>query len=834
MAGLKHGMRTLTRTPFVTAVAVLSLALGIGANAAMFSLFQQMLLSSLPVPAPDRLVNLGNPGPKPGSQSCGQAGDCDVVFSHPMFKDLEKAQTTLTGIAAHVLFGANLSYDGETVSGQGELVSGSYFPVLGVRPALGRLLGPDDDKNVGEHAVAVLSYAYWQTHLGADRSALDKTIVVNGRPLTVVGVTARGFEGTTLGGRPDIYVPLTMRGAMIPGWEGFERRTSYWAYLFGRLKPGVSMAQARAELNTLYHGIINDVEAPLQTGMSEQTLTRFRAKTLTLEDGRRGQSSVRGEAKTPLELLFAITAVVLLIACANIANLLLARGVGRGQEMAIRGSIGAGRARLLRQLLGESLLLAALGGAASLLVARWTLGLIGSILPPEAATMVTLKLSPAVVAFAAALSLGTGVLFGLYPALHSTRPDLVTMLKSNAGQPSGARAAARFRSSLVTAQIALSMALLMAAGLFIRSLVNVSRVDLGLSADDVVMFTISPVRNGYEAARSAELFQRVEQELAAIPGVRGVTAGRVPLLGGSNWGTDVAVQGFESGPDIDSNSRYNEVGAGYFATLGMPLVSGRDFTESDVAGAPQVAVVNEAFARKFHLDGASAVGKFMSTGGGGAKDLDIQIVGVARDAKYSEVKQTVPPLFFTPYKQDKDIGQMTFYARAAVDPAQVMHAVQQVVKRLDANLPVEDMKTLDQQARENVFLDRMISTMSGAFAALATLLAAVGLYGVLAYTVAQRTREIGVRMALGAASDRVRRMVLGQVGRMVLVGGVIGVAAALAIGKAAQSLLFGVQGHDLVVMVLVAVLLAAVAFGAGYLPALRASRVDPMKALRYE
>jgi predicted permease len=834
MAGLKHALRMLAKTPFVTIVAVLSLALGIGANAAIFSIFQQVLLTDLPVPEPGRLVNVDAPGPKPGSQSCGNAGDCDAVLSYPMFKDLQKTQTTLTGLAAHVLFGANLAYGGETVDGEGELVSGSYFPVLGIRPVLGRLLGPEDDKNIGGQPVAVLGYAYWQTHMGSDPSVLDKTLVVNGQPLTIVGVAARSFHGTTLGSRPDVYVPLTMHEVVVPGWKGLDNRRSYWAYLFGRLKPGVSMAQASAQLNTVYHGVINDVEAPIQHGMSEKTLARFREKKLVLTDGRQGQSTVRSGGRTPLNLLLAITAVVLLIACANIANLLLARGASRGQEMAVRAAIGAGRGRLLRQLLGESLLLALLGGAVGLLVARWTMGFVGSLLPPEALAMLTLTLGSGVVLFTAALSLGTGVLFGLYPALHSTRPDLVTMIKSSSGQPSGARAAARFRSALVTAQIALSTALLVVAGLFIRSLVNVSHVDLGLNSHNVVMFRVSPARNGYEPARSAEFFQRLEEGLKAVPGVTAVTSGMVPLLSGSNWGNDVAVQGFQSGPDIDSGSRYNEVGPGYFSTLGMPLVAGRGFTESDAAGAPKVAVVNEAFTRKFHLDGANAVGKFMSNHGGGARDLDIRIVGVAKDAKYADVKQPVPPVFFLPYKQDPDLGQTTFYVRTSVDVGQVMEAVRRVVKGLDANLPVENLETLDQQVKENVFLDRMISTLSAAFAVLATLLAAVGLYGVLAYTVAQRTREIGVRMALGAGATRVRGMVLGQVGRMLLIGAVVGLVGAYLIGRATQSLLYGVKGHDPLVMVVVPVALALVAFVAGYVPAVRASKVDPMKALRYE
>jgi predicted permease len=711
------------------------------------------------------------------------------------------------------------------------LVSGSYFPVLGLRPALGRLLTPEDDRTVGGHFLAVLSYSYWQTRLGGDSAVLNESIVVNGQPMTIVGVAPRGFEGTTLGTRPQLFVPITMRGLMTPGFIGFENRRSYWAYLFARLKPGVSVERARTAMNALYRPILNEVEAPLQERMSDQTMAQFKAKGLTIEGGRRGQSSMHTEARTPLILLFSITAIVLLIACANIANLLLARAASRSMEMAVRLSLGASRWQLLRQLLTESILLAILGGVVSLIVAQWTLAGIGSILPSDASETLHLELQPSVVLFAAALSIGTGVLFGLFPALHSTRPDLISTLRANSGQPSGARAAARFRTALVTAQIALSMALLISAGLFVRSLANVSRVDLGLQVDNVVTFGISPELNGYSPGRAQALFARVEDELAAIPGVTGVTASLVPILAGDNWGSDVAVEGFKRDPDTDANARYNEVGPGYFRTLGIPLKAGREFSLADAGRAPKVAIVNEAFAKKFNL-GRDAVGKRMSTEMD--ESLDIEIVGLVQNAKYSEVKQEIPPLFFTPYRQDSTLGSINFYVRTSSSPQQLVRTIPAVLKRLDPNLPVEELKTLPQQVRENVFLDRVISTLSAAFAGLATLLAAVGLYGVLAYTVAQRTREIGVRMALGADGRRVRGMVLRQVGRMTLVGGAIGVAAALGVGRAARSLLFELEGHDPLVVSVAAVVLAVVALGAGYIPALRASRVEPMQALRYE
>jgi predicted permease len=831
MINLKLAFRTLFKAPFVTIIAIVSLALGIGANAAIFSLFNEMLLRSLPVQQPERLVNLSAPGPKPGSQSCNQAGDCDEVFSYPMFRDLEREQTSFTGIAAHRLFGANLAYNSQTLSGEGVLVSGSYFPVLGVKPVLGRLLGPDDDRTIGESHVAVLSHAYWRTRFDANPNVLNQTLIVNGQHMTIVGVTPRGFDGTTLGSRPQVFVPITMRGQMQPGFKAFDNRRSYWAYVFARLKPGVSVDQARTALNGPYRNIVNEVEAPLQKGMSDQTMARFRAKQVGVGEGAKGQSSVSGEAQAPLTLLLGVTGLVLLIACANIANLLLARAARRAGEMAVRLSIGASRGQLIFQLLSESILLAVIGGAAGLLVAGWTLNLIASLLPADAAATMDFALDRRVVVFAAALTLGTGVLFGLFPAVHSTRVDLLSTLKGQAGQPSGARSAARFRASLATLQIALSMALLVSAGLFTKSLLNVSRVDLGLKVDNLVTFGISPELNAYTAERSKVLFERLEDELAALPGVTGVTGSMVPALSGSNWGTSVNIEGFQSGPDVDNHANYNEIGPGYFRTMGVPLMSGREFTRADSLGAAKVAIVNEAFAKKFNL-GREVLGKRMASDSG--TKLDTEVVGLVQNAKYSEVKDQVPPLFFRPYRQDATIGSLNFYVRTSGPAEDFIANIPRALARLDPNLPLENLRTMEQQVRDNVFLDRLISTLSAAFALLATLLAAVGLYGVLAYTVAQRTREIGLRMALGAAPGRVRRMVLKQVGIMTVIGGVIGLVAAYFMGRAAQSLLYQLQGHDPFVLIGSAVVLTLVALVAGLIPAHRASQIDPMRALRYE
>ncbi len=833
MRDIRFAFRTLLKTPFVTAVAILSLALGIGANAAIYSLFDQILLRALPVQAPEELVTLKLPGPIQGNDSCNQSGCGDgFILSYPMFRDLERAQTVLAGIAAHRIYGVSLALGDEPTTGDGVMVSGGFFSTLGLQPALGRLLTMADNEPGADNMVAVISHRFWADRFGSAPSALGQVLRVNGRSFTIVGVAPKGFDGTTLGSRPLLYVPMQSR-VWVGNYKGLENRLDHWVYVFGRLKPGVSIASAKAGLDQLVRPILADVEAPLQQGMSDQTMARFKAKEFLVEPGDRGQSNMQGEARTPLLMLFAITALVLIIACANIANLLLARGAGRATEMGVRLALGATRVRLVTQLLVESVVLALLGGVASIFVASWTLSGIAALLPPEASTSLAFTVQPSVMIFAALLAVATGFLFGLFPALHSTRSDLISSIRAGAGQIAGGRTAARFRAGLAMAQIALSTALLVSAGLFLKSLVNVSRVDLGIRIDSMVTFSVTPLRVGYDTLRAKLLYARIEDEMRAQPGVTAVTSSMVPLLSGDSWGNNVLVQGFECLPDTDCNSRYTAIGAGYFTTLGVPLLSGRDFLPSDLYGGAPVAIVNQAFADKFNL-GKEAVGKFIARSSRQGDSLNIQIVGLAPDVKYNNVKSQPQPVFYLPWQQQGVVGQMYFYVKTSLPSDQLLAAVPAVMKAIDPALPVQELKTMPQQLAENVFLDRMISILSAAFAVLATLLAAVGLYGVLAYSVTQRTREIGVRMALGADGRQVQGMVLKQVGGMIAIGASVGVLGAYALGRAAQSMLFGLEGHDPVVFTLAVVLLAAVAFGAGWVPALRASRTPPMRALRYD
>lgn len=830
MQQIKLALRTLTRTPFVTSVAIISLALGIGANAGVYSVFNQMLVQPLPVPNPQELVNIAAPGPNPGSQSCGLAGNCDVVFTNPMFRDLEKAQTSFTGIAAHSLFGANFSMRNRSSDGSGAMVSGSYFQVLAIKPAIGRLLNQSDDEIPGASFVTVLSYDFWQTQFGGDPAVLNERITINGKPYTIVGVAPDGFKGTTIGAQPKVYVPILMRGEINGSVRDLDNRSHYWLYLFARLKPGVTSAEATSRINAVFKPILRDVEAARITVLTPAMLEKFKTKSLVLTSGEQGQSTLRKRAERPLYMLLAVSAMVLLIACANIANLLLARGANRAMEISVRLALGASRRHLLMQLMTESLLLAIAGGAISLLVAKGTLAGIASMLPAPTAAAMHLDLSFTVIAFASGLSIGTGFLFGMFPAWHSTRSGLVTSIRANAGNITGARTAARFRTSLVVVQIALSMSLLIAAGLFLRSLVNVNNVKLGSNIENVVSFTIAPQRSGYNAERAKLLFARIEQDARAIPGVTAVSESSIGLLNGNNSNSDVRVQGFPNDLDINHNSGTNTVGAGYFRTMGMQMAAGREFAESDNSNAARVVVVNETFVKKFKL-GQNAVGSFMSDGN--RDSLTLQIIGVVRDFKTSDAKADVPPMFFTAWMQERGAGNMTFYVRSSLPLDQITRAIPSLMSRIDPTLPVR-VKTVPDQFRESVYIDLMISKLSAGFAVLATLLAGVGLYGVLAYTVSQRTREIGVRMALGADSLRVKTMVLKQVGGMLVIGGALGLAGAFGLGKASATLLYGMKATDPLVFLLSIVVLGGVSTLAAYIPARRASKVHPMQALRYE
>jgi len=832
MSTLRLILRGWARAPLFTATAILSIALGIGANTAIFSILDRPLLQTLPVKDPHELAFFYHPGPLQGSVSTDE-GD-QPSFSYPMFGDFRKGQTSFTGIAGASATSASIAYNSQALPGRAHLVSGNYFEVLGVRPAIGRLFTEDDDRAPGGHPVVVLSHSYWTSRFGADVSTLNQTMVVNAYPMTIVGVAQKGFLGERLGGAPDIFVPVTMKREMTPDWNAFNDRLYYWLPMFGRLKPGVTREQAQAGMNVLYRAQIEeDIKLLKQPG--KDFLERFRAKKLILKPGQHGRGGLRQQSRTPVLLLMGMTLLVLAIACANVANLQLVRAAARAREVAVRLAMGASRLQLIRQLLAEACALALAGGILGIAVASGTLRVILAAIPVGAGTagFLTTDLHGRVLLFCLGLSLVTGILFGLFPALQASKADVASTLKDQAGQTTSAGSANFFRKSLVTVQIALSLLLLVTAGLLSRTLLNLTRVDLGIQVDRLLTFSLSPKLNRYSDERVVQFYEQLTDRLSAIPGVKLVSAARVPAIAGSNSSTSITVEGFVPQGGGSSSSWVNEIGSDYFRTLGVALIAGREFTRADGLTAPKVAIVNEAFARHY-LPNQNPLGRRMRRGSGGNTPLDTEIVGVVKDYKYSDIREAPRRVFYTPHPQSRRQGGLYFYVRTAIGPQNIAPLIRREVAALDPNLPIRDLKTMQKQIDENVFGERLLSSLTGAFAGLATLLAAIGLYGVLAYNVARRTREIGIRMALGADSGHVRGLVVREVALMLVIGTAAGLGSAAAAGTLIRTILYGLKSWDPFVYASAALFLALVAAGSAYLPARRATRVDPMVALRYE
>ncbi len=827
---LRFGLRMLVKSPGLTAIAVLTLALGIGANTAIFSLTDQILLRVLPVSHPEELVVLRSPGPFSGSTWADS--DSAMSFSYPMYKDLRDRSPVFSGLLAKFSVDLSVAGQGRTERGRGELVSGNYFQVLGVRPFLGRVFSMDDETAPGANPVAVLSYGYWTRHFGGDSGILNKQLSVNGADITVVGVTQPGFAGVQVGSVPDMFIPITMKPQMTPNWNGLPDHSSRWLAILGRLKPGDTREKAQAAAQPSYRALL-EVEWPLlKMGADEHD--KFLARQLILDVGEHGRPILQRDASQPLWFLMAMVGVVLLIACANLASLLVARAEARQREIAIRLAIGAGRGRLVRQLLTESLLLALAGGAAGLLVGYWTLRSIVGSFPPDIGIIgIDAKLDYRVLAFSLGLSLLTGLLFGLAPALRATRPDVQDTLKNQAAGGSGGVGGVRMRKGLIIAQVALTAVLLAGAGLFTRSLLNLEKLDLGLRTDHILQFSVSPELNKYTPAQTSAFFDRIREQVALIPGVHSASAAEIPILADSNSDSNITVEGYTPKGKENLEVGENWVGPDYFSTMSIPLLSGREFNSGDAISAKKVAIINATFAR-LYFAGRSPIGSHFAFGSGDKTHPDIEIVGVVRDSKYADVRDKPIAFAYLPYAQDKKVGSATVYVRTEQSPAQLAGALRQTVAGIDPNLPVYGLKTLVEQLNETMFSDRFVTALSLAMGLLAALLAAVGLYGVMAYVVARRTREIGIRMALGATREGIGWLVLREVFRMTIAGVIIGLPAAFGVGWLVQSLLFGVKASDPLVFALTVILLITVTLLASSLPARKAARVDPMVALRYE
>jgi predicted permease len=825
---MRFAFRTMGKSPGFTSVVVLTLALGIGANTAIFGLIDQLLVRPLPVREPGRLVVLDAPGPFSGSTH--NNSEVLTPISHPIFEALRDRNDVFSGVLARYATSAHVGASDVTERVRADLVSGTFFDTLGVGPALGRVFSPEDDVQPGGHPIVVLSHGFWERRFAADPKVVGRNVVLNGNTMTVVGVAEHGFHGVEVGDSVDVYVPLMMQASILPTWpRGIQDWRTRWLTPMARLEDGVSLPEARAGANVLYRQLLQQDLQGVEA-RSESFRERFVAKELLLLEGGRGVSGLRHQSRTPLLVLMGMVGLVLLIACANVANLLLARASWRRREIALRVALGASRMRLVRQLLTESVLLALAGGALGTIFAIWTADALLRSLPYENAPRVfAAEPDLRVALFTFLVSLATGLFFGALPALSATRPDVAPTLKNEAGTLAS-RSSGRFRRGLVVAQVALSLLLLIGAGLFVRSLSNLGALDPGFEPDRILAFSVDPSLNGYDLGRRMEVVARIRDEIAAEPGVRSISLAEVGLMTGSNASSTVKVEGYEAKEDEDMNPDLNGVAPEFFWTLGIPLLSGREFTEADDLDAPRVAVVNENFARYFFGDD-DPIGRRFSFG---RDDGQVRIVGVAGNGKSMSLREEPERFFYLPYTQSRDLGGVTFYVRAALDPEALATRVREAVARVDSALPVTDLKTMDRQIEESLFVERMVAALSVAFGGLATLLAAIGLYGLLSYTVAARTRELGIRFALGAQRSGVLLMVLKEVAVLALIGIGIGLPAGIFFGRLVESELYGLSARDPMAIGFATFVLLLTAALAGYLPAARASRVDPMVALRYE
>ncbi len=826
---LRFAFRTLRKSPLFTAVAIFSLALGIGANTAIFTLVDQLILQMLPVKHPEQLVLLTRRGINYGSNTGSNA------ISYPLYQDFRDKNQVFSAMFCKYGITLSLTFEGRTELVSGELVSGNYFPVLGVGAAVGRVFTAADDLYQGSHPLAVLSYGFWKTRFNADPGVIGKRITVNGYPLTIVGVSQAGFDGVEVGISPQIRIPMMMKKEMTPGpWYSLNDRRGSFVQAFGRLKPGMTLQSAKAGLQPLYHQLLEmEVKDPAFSRATDYTRQQFLRNWIDVLPGSKGRSDLRRQFSNPLWALMGITGLVLLIACSNVANLLVARATARQKEIAVRLAIGAGRGRLVAQLLQESLLLSLAGGAAGLgLAVLMDKGLI-SFLPAVVMPM-TVSSAPdwRVLVFTVAVSIVTGLLFGLAPALQSTRPQLAGTLKDQAGSVVGGTAVG-LRKGLVVAQVALSLLLLIGAGLFIQSLRNLRELNPGFHTENLVTFAVNPTLNGYKPETSLQFYRQLLDRMSNLGGVTSAAVAVMPVLDGNEWDSSVSVEGYAVKQGEWINPHMQFASSGYFETLGIPVLLGRAFSTRDDQGAPKVGIINEKFAAKYFAE-RSPIGMHVGMGGNPGTKLDIEIIGVVRDTKYESLRDETPIQLYIPYLQTNFVQGMTAYVRAQGDAAGLFSALRQAVREVDAAVPVYRMRTLEQQVDKSLLTERLLANLSTLFGCLATLLAAVGLYGVMAYMVARRTREIGIRMALGASAPSMLWMVMREV--LILAGFGIGIGAPAAWGasRLIETQLFGIRPADPLTMVLGTLGIGAVTALAGYLPARRATSIDPMLALRWE
>jgi predicted permease len=846
---LRYAARLLLKSPGFSIIAVLTLALGIGANTAIFSVLDSVLLRALPVPHPEELAVITDPNSH-GSNFGGEGGertllaysefqylrDHNDVFSHIFAADSELREADVT------IGSGSAASQPQAEAAHIRLVSGDYFNTLAIKPAAGQFFAPDVDRSRGGAPVAVISYAFWNRRFGRDASALGRAIRIRETSFEIVGVTPPGFFGETVGEVPDLWIPITMADVIYVGTDMLTASPQgllnqhMWLQAIGRLKTGMMTAQANASLNVAFK---QRVESLLGPELNEKQRREFLDEHLKVQSAARGASTLQGAFGEPLKFLMALVGLVLLIACANVANLLLARGAGRQKEFVMRLAVGADRFRLVRQLLTESLLLAVLGAVAGIALAFWVdtllLRMVAGVANGPAAIQLDLQPDARVFGFTLVMTLFTAVLFGLFPSLQVTRLQLAPTMKSSGPTLGNDSCLGRLPVSkvLVVAQVTFSIVLLVAAGLFVHSLAKLGQAKLGYNRENLLLFRVNATTAGYKGPAAIRLYQDVLARVSAIPGLRGVTVSHNGLFSGSESADPIAVEGYTPKSDEDMDSRFDAVGPNYFSTIGIPILLGREITAQDTAGALRAAVINETFAHRF-FPNANPIGKHIRDTYPG-NPAECVVVGVAADAKYNSLREKAHPRIYIPvFNPMWDQNSAVYEVRTLADTASVSAAIRSAVKETSQSIPALHIRTMTGLVDDTLQTDRFIERLSATFGLLAILLASIGLYGVMAYNVARRNREIGIRMALGAEPGNVRWQILKETFLLVFIGIGIGVPAALGVTRLVRSLLFGIGFADPLVIVSAAALLTVVAAFAAFLPARSASRVDPIIALRYE
>jgi putative ABC transport system permease protein len=836
---IRYALRQLRKSPAFTLTVIVTLALGIGANAAVFTLFDQVLLRMLPVQRPKELVRFEWNGAFSGSMSSfgGDSKDHHNYFSYPMYKDLRERNQVFQDMLAADRTGVGISWHNQADSTDAEVVTGNYFQMLGLRPALGRLLTQQDDTAKNANPVLVLSYTCWKTHFGAARDVVGQSVLINGHPFAVLGVAPENFDSAIGGYKPGVFIPISMVEIAMP-WtaplDNLNNHQSVWLTLVARLKPGVTDAQAEASLGPLWHALRTN-EFALYKSRSERFRRKFIDESrLKVIDDSKGFSPGRIDLEKPLAILMSMAGLLVFLCAINVATLLLLRAAGRAREMSMRYALGAKRSRIVSQLLVEGGLLGIAGTFAGLAVAPMVATLLVRLLtnsdPGQEPYSATVDVR--ILLFTVAVSFIASLLFSIAPVFHFLRPDLANALRQNTGTAS--KNSQRFRKLAVGAQIALSVMLLGGAGLFVRTLDNLRHQDVGFETGGLATFSLNPTSSGYGEDRTPQIVSNSLDALRAIPGVASAAATTDPELTGDNTTSNFSVQGYKPAEDENMNFEEPRITTGYFATLHQPILVGREFAQSDAMGQPHVAVVNLAFVKRFFGTPQNAIGRALAKGSGDNLKFDITIVGVVGDIKHSDLRTELGGAVYQPYAQEEHPGGVVIYTRTAQRPEVVEPAIRQAIHQLDVTLVVDGLRTMEEQVNNSASDERALAYLAIGFSVLAMVLAAVGLYGVLAYSTEQRTREIGVRLALGSQRSGVILLVVREMALIAAIAVVVALPSVVGLAQLFRSQLYGVTTFDPVTLGGAVFLTAVMVVLAAALPARRAATVEPMKALRTE